>query len=47
MAPVRSPTGFLCSGYTNVHREVAESKDVGHLLERALTERALSSDGGG
>jgi hypothetical protein len=33
--------------YTNVHREVAESRDVGHLLERTLTERALSSDGGG
>ena len=33
--------------YTNAHREVAQSRDVGHLLERTLTERALSSDGGG
>ncbi|MDQ3317099.1 MAG: hypothetical protein M3522_07170 [Actinomycetota bacterium] len=30
--------------YTNAHREIAESRDVGHLLECTLTERALSTD---
>lgn len=29
--------------YTTAHLEVSQSKDVGHLLESAITERALSS----
>jgi hypothetical protein len=43
----RPQEGRAWEAFTNAHREVAESKDVGHLLERTLTERALSSDGGG
>ncbi len=31
------------AAYTAAHREVSQSRDVGSLLERALTERALSS----
>ena len=30
--------------YTTAHQEVEQSKDIGHLLERILTERALSSE---
>src|SRR5215203_177296 len=30
--------------YTSAHQEVNESRGVGHLLERGLTERALSSE---
>ncbi len=30
--------------YTAAHREASESRDVGHMLERSLMERALSSD---
>jgi hypothetical protein len=29
--------------YTTAHQEVSQSRDVGHLIGRALTERALSS----
>ncbi len=29
--------------YTTAHQEVAQSRDIGHMLERTLTERALSS----
>ena len=29
--------------YTAAHQEVSQSRDVGHLIGRALTERALSS----
>jgi hypothetical protein len=29
--------------YTTTHKEVSQSRDIGHLLERTLTERALSS----
>ncbi len=29
--------------YTTAHQEVSQSKDPGHLIEWALTERALSS----
>jgi hypothetical protein len=28
--------------YTTAHQEVSQSKDIGHLLERTLTEQALS-----
>jgi len=33
--------------YTAAYREVSESRGVGYLLERGLTERALSSGPGG
>jgi hypothetical protein len=29
--------------YTQAYQEVAQSKDIGHLFERALTERALNT----
>ena len=32
--------------YTTAYQEVAQSRDVGHLLERALTERAFSETPG-
>jgi hypothetical protein len=32
--------------YTTAYQEVAQSRDVGHLLERALTERAFSEAAG-
>jgi hypothetical protein len=32
------------TAYTEAHQEVNQSKDVGHLFERSLTERALSSE---
>ncbi len=30
--------------YTAAHREASQSKDIGHMLERTLAERALSSE---
>jgi hypothetical protein len=33
--------------YTEAHQEVSQSKDIGHLLERTLTERAFSSEAAG
>jgi hypothetical protein len=30
--------------YTTAHQEVEQSKDIGHLFERALTERALGEN---